>query len=162
MVTPFFCIWISQQKSPEKGICNFNDPTLPPSQKTSPGETWTQPLVISWLISSESPQARFTDHNKYDFSLIAPTSNYKVISFHLRLACDCEFHTPPHHASKAHSIFNSLQKIQEDYPSLRPHKKILNPPCLFVPLINIRVRCKFIFSPPRKGSWTTGFWNLIC
>ena len=81
MVTPFLHIWISQQKSPEKGTWNFNDPTLPPSPKTSPGETWTQLLVIAWLISLESPEARLTDHGKYDFSLIAPTSNYKVKIF---------------------------------------------------------------------------------
>ena len=82
----------------------------------------------------------------------------KSENFYLSLACNCEFHTPPQHTSKALSIFNSLQKIQKD--SIHPWghtRKSWTHLASLLAWLKTGVRCKFIFSPPRKGSWTTGF-----
>ena len=55
--------------------------------------------------------------------------------------------TPLHSTVKSHSLCSTTcRRPRRLYPSLRQHKKILNPPRLFVPLINIRNK--------KMKSWT--------
>ena len=61
MVTPLFRIWTSQQKSPKQVIFSVS--------------------TLLGHCNSKSPQARFSDHHKQNFSLLFPTSNNKVIYF---------------------------------------------------------------------------------
>ena len=143
---------------PKKAHAISTTLTLPSSLKTSPGETWTQWLAISWLISSESPQARFTDLHKQDFSLLAPTSNYKVIKFLHQIGLQLWIPRTPTTHFQSTLNFQSLQKIQKDCIHPWGHKRKFGThlDSLFSWLTS-GVRCKFILSPPKKGSWTTGF-----
>ena len=60
--------------------------------------------------SSESPQTIFTDHDKQDLSLIAPTSNYKVIKFSPQISLQLRIlQTPTPYVQSTFSIFNSSQ-----------------------------------------------------
>ena len=83
----------------------FQQPTTlpPPTPKASLRDTWTQSLITNFLsfnppqsvsvsmsqISTTSkiywpPQARFTDHHKQDFSLLATQTSHVVQENHIR------------------------------------------------------------------------------
>ena len=88
MVTQFFCIWTSQQKS-LKQVYAISTVHYPPPIPQNNSRKYINPIInnliflVSALLSSynsKSPQARVTGHHKQDFSLLDPTSNYKVIN----------------------------------------------------------------------------------
>ena len=149
---PFTTFDPHNKNSPKKTHAISTTPTYPPSPKTSQGETWTQSPLLSKLISSESPHTRFTDHHKQDFPLLALTSNYKVIKFSSQISLRLWIPNTPHMVLPKHILH--FKQLAEDpkrlYPSLRPHKKILNPPCLFVPLINIRIQVQIYILPSEE------------
>ena len=67
-------------------------------------------------------------------------------------------HTPIRHFQSTLSIFNHSQKIRKD--SIHPWghtRKSWTHLASLLPWLTSGVRCKFIFSPSRKGSLTTGF-----
>ena len=73
--------------------------------------------------------------------MLAPTSNFKVITFHfhLRSPCNCKFQKHPHPTSKAYTLFRKACGRCNKSLSIRgAMQKSLNPSGLFVPLINIK------------------------
>ena len=88
-VQPIFPHLNLPTKIPQTGTCHFNGaPHFPHPvkllQETHKSSRQQLIFSVSTLLSScnsKSPQERFTDHHKKDFSLLAPSSNYRVINF---------------------------------------------------------------------------------
>ena len=63
-------------ENPSKQVYVISTASFP---ETTPGDTWTQSLITNFLNVNlprvKPPQAKFTDHHKQDFSLLALTSN---------------------------------------------------------------------------------------
>ena len=98
LIKKFFFQWSPQfsafeppNKSPPNRYMSYQRPTtLPLSPETTLGDTSTQSLITNFPSFSpsqytelqfRSPQTRFTDSQKQYFSLLAPTSYYKVVNF---------------------------------------------------------------------------------
>ena len=76
-------------------------------------------------------QATLINHHKQDFTLLAPTSIYKEnkkIFFTLDEPVTTNSTYPPHTTSRAHSFQQLVKDLRRTFPSLGPHKKVLNPP----------------------------------
>ena len=132
---PIFLHLNLQSKIPPKRQMQFQwPPPSPPSSETRSEDTWTQLLVTNFLRIIKDLQI--------------PTSKIS----HCLLQCQIYSHkiftsdqpaimnsTQPHTPLPKNIL--CFQQLWEDprrlCPSLRSHKKILNPPYLFVPLINI-------------------------
>ena len=74
MVTPFFCIWTSQQQFPKKYIQFHWSLTLSPSPpETSPGEIRTQSFVTNFLSFNPSQDLLIlpTSHSQITFSILS-------------------------------------------------------------------------------------------
>ena len=115
MVTPIYCIWTSQLLFPQ--IYGPPPPPPLPISKTSPGDTWPQSLVTNFL-SRNPPQYKWNHHKQHLLITTIKISHYlpqlqfikSKKNFHLKSACDYEFHAHPHPFLK-HILFYSLQKI---------------------------------------------------
>ena len=66
MVTPFFCIWTSQQKSPKQVLVNSVAHHHPLSSEITLGDTWIQ-LLLTNFLSFNLPQYKSNHHKAADF-----------------------------------------------------------------------------------------------
>ena len=94
-----------------------------------------------------------------NFSLLASTSNYKATKFSSQISLRLWIqHSPTLQFQSTLSIFNSSQKIQKDSVHSWCHtRKSWNHLAFLFSWLKSGVRFKFVFSPPRKRSWATGF-----
>ena len=102
IVSPFFCIWISQQESPPKKVYPISTAshTFPTPPETSPEGTWVQSFIANF--PSFNPRQYESHHHEQDLLITTSKISYyllqlqiiKVIKFQLRSACYYKFHAP--------------------------------------------------------------------